>query len=63
MSKGWGIAALVVAGLYWLQPVLIPLALAVLRSLGTPRRDTQRTLTQVGLTLVAGDRRTMVLEA
>ena len=30
MSKGWGIAALVVAGLYWLQPVLIPLALAVL---------------------------------
>jgi predicted PurR-regulated permease PerM len=30
MSKGWGIAALVVASLYWLQPVLIPLALAVL---------------------------------
>jgi predicted PurR-regulated permease PerM len=30
MNKGWGIVALVVAGLYWLQPVLIPLALAVL---------------------------------
>ena len=30
MSKGWGIIALVVAGLYWLQAVLIPLALAVL---------------------------------
>jgi uncharacterized protein YjbJ (UPF0337 family) len=28
--KGWGIIALVVAGLYWLQAVLIPLALAVL---------------------------------
>jgi predicted PurR-regulated permease PerM len=30
MNKGWGIIALVVAGLYWLQAVLIPLALAVL---------------------------------
>lgn len=30
MKKGWGITALVVAGLYWLQAVLIPLALAVL---------------------------------
>jgi predicted PurR-regulated permease PerM len=30
MSYGWGIFALVVAGLYWLQPVLIPLALSVL---------------------------------
>jgi predicted PurR-regulated permease PerM len=30
MNKGWGIIALVVAGLYWLQTVLIPLALAVL---------------------------------
>ena len=30
MNKGWGILALVVAGLYWLQAVLIPLALAVL---------------------------------
>ncbi|MDP9143209.1 MAG: AI-2E family transporter, partial [Actinomycetota bacterium] len=30
MNKGWGIIALVVAGLYWLQPVLIPTALAVL---------------------------------
>lgn len=30
MHKGWGIIALVVAGLYWLQAVLIPLALAVL---------------------------------
>ena len=30
MTKGWGIIALVVAGLYWLQAVLIPLALAVL---------------------------------
>jgi predicted PurR-regulated permease PerM len=30
MPKGWGIIALVVAGLYWLQAVLIPLALAVL---------------------------------
>jgi predicted PurR-regulated permease PerM len=30
MNKGWGIVALVVAGLYWLQAVLIPLALAVL---------------------------------
>src|SRR5580765_202383 len=28
--KGWGIIALVVAGLYWLQAVFIPLALAVL---------------------------------
>jgi len=28
--KAWGIIALVVAGLYWLQAVLIPLALAVL---------------------------------
>ena len=30
MNKWWGIIALVVAGLYWLQPVLIPLALSVL---------------------------------
>ena len=30
MPKGWGIIALVVVGLYWLQAVLIPLALAVL---------------------------------
>ena len=30
MNKGWGIIALVVAGLYWLQAVLIPLVLAVL---------------------------------
>jgi predicted PurR-regulated permease PerM len=30
MNKSWGIIALVVAGLYWLQAVLIPLALAVL---------------------------------
>jgi len=30
MSYRWGIFALVVAGLYWLQPVLIPLALSVL---------------------------------
>ena len=30
MNKGWGIIALVVVGLYWLQAVLIPLALAVL---------------------------------
>jgi len=30
MTKDWGIIALVVAGLYWLQAVLIPLALAVL---------------------------------
>jgi predicted PurR-regulated permease PerM/CheY-like chemotaxis protein len=30
MNKGWGIIALVIAGLYWLQGVLIPLALAVL---------------------------------
>jgi predicted PurR-regulated permease PerM len=30
MSKTWGIIALVVAALYWLQAVLIPLALAVL---------------------------------
>jgi predicted PurR-regulated permease PerM len=30
MNKGWGIIALVVAGLYWLQAVLIPLALTVL---------------------------------
>jgi predicted PurR-regulated permease PerM len=30
MNKGWGIIALAAAGLYWLQPVLIPLALAVL---------------------------------
>src|SRR5688572_14298906 len=30
MNKGWGIIALVVAGLYWLQAVLIPLALSVL---------------------------------
>ena len=30
MNKGWGIMALVVAALYWLQGVLIPLALAVL---------------------------------
>jgi predicted PurR-regulated permease PerM len=28
--RGWGIVALVIAGLYWLQGVLIPLALAVL---------------------------------
>jgi predicted PurR-regulated permease PerM len=28
--KGWGTIALVVAGLYWLQAVLIPIALAVL---------------------------------
>ena len=30
MNKSWGIVALVVAGLYWLQAVLVPLALAVL---------------------------------
>jgi predicted PurR-regulated permease PerM len=30
MNKGWGIIALVFGGLYWLQAVLIPLALAVL---------------------------------
>jgi len=30
MSYRWGIFALVVAGLYWVQPVLIPLALSVL---------------------------------
>jgi predicted PurR-regulated permease PerM len=30
VNKGWGIIAVVVAGLYWLQAVLIPLALAVL---------------------------------
>jgi predicted PurR-regulated permease PerM len=30
MNKGWGIIALVVGGLYWLQAVLIPMALAVL---------------------------------
>ena len=30
MNKSWGIIALVVAGLYWLQAVLIPMALAVL---------------------------------
>jgi predicted PurR-regulated permease PerM len=30
MNKGWGIIALVVAALYWLQAVLIPVALAVL---------------------------------
>jgi hypothetical protein len=30
MNKGWGVIALVIAGLYWLQAVLIPLALAIL---------------------------------
>jgi predicted PurR-regulated permease PerM len=30
MNKGWAITALVVAALYWLQAVLIPMALAVL---------------------------------
>src|SRR5512132_373830 len=30
MNQGWGIIALIIAGLYWLQAVLIPLALAVL---------------------------------
>jgi len=30
MNRGWGIIALVVAALYWLQAVLIPMALAVL---------------------------------
>jgi predicted PurR-regulated permease PerM len=30
MNKGWGTIALVVAGLYWLQAVLIPIALAAL---------------------------------
>jgi predicted PurR-regulated permease PerM len=30
MNKSWGIVALVVAALYWLQAVLIPMALAVL---------------------------------
>jgi predicted PurR-regulated permease PerM len=30
MSKSWGVVALVVAGMYWLQAVLVPLALAVL---------------------------------
>ncbi len=30
MTKGWVIIALVVAGLYWLQAVLVPMALAVL---------------------------------
>jgi predicted PurR-regulated permease PerM len=30
MNNRWGIVALIVAGLYWLQAVLVPLALAVL---------------------------------
>ncbi len=30
MSKAWGIIALVVAGLYWMQAVLIPLAITLL---------------------------------
>jgi predicted PurR-regulated permease PerM len=30
MNKSWGIVALVVAALYWLQAVLIPMAMAVL---------------------------------
>ena len=30
MNMGWAMVALVVAGLYWLQGVLIPLALAIL---------------------------------
>jgi predicted PurR-regulated permease PerM len=30
VNKGWGIVALVMVSLYWLQAVLIPLALAVL---------------------------------
>jgi predicted PurR-regulated permease PerM len=30
MNKGWAIIALVVAGLYWLQTVLIPVAMAIL---------------------------------
>jgi predicted PurR-regulated permease PerM len=30
MNKSWGIAALVVAALYWLQAVLIPMAMAIL---------------------------------
>ena len=30
MNKGWGIIALAVAALYWLQAVLIPLALTFL---------------------------------
>jgi predicted PurR-regulated permease PerM len=30
MNKSWGIVALVVAALYWLQAVLIPMALAIL---------------------------------
>jgi predicted PurR-regulated permease PerM len=30
MNKSWGIAALVLAALYWLQAVLIPMAMAIL---------------------------------
>jgi hypothetical protein len=30
MNKSWGIAVLVVAALYWLQAVLIPMAMAIL---------------------------------
>lgn len=41
MSKHWGIIALVVAALYWLQGVLVPMALAVLLTfLLTPVVDT-----------------------
>jgi len=38
MSKAWGIIALVVAALYWLQAVLIPMALAVLLDSMTSER-------------------------
>ena len=30
MNKSWGIAVLIVAALYWLQAVLIPMAMAIL---------------------------------
>ena len=38
MAKGWGIIALVVAGLDWLQAVLIPMPLAVLQDTMTADR-------------------------
>jgi predicted PurR-regulated permease PerM len=54
MNKSWGIVALVVAALYWLQAMLIPMALSVLLTflLGPVVSILQRRLGRVPAVLV-----------
>jgi predicted PurR-regulated permease PerM len=58
MTKAWGIIALVLAGLYWMQAVLIPLAITVLLTfllapvVGTFERRGMRHVPAVLITVV-----------